>query len=292
MTFLIRIALTGTILLGVCLGQADYNLHILYTANNNGVLLNCHCPKEPWGGLEKRQTLIRTWAQDHPAYLLFDSGDFLSFKGDERKDGRVIKAMELMGYNAVNIGDQEFSNGVAFFRESIQNSQLPLVSSNFKNQDQVLMNHIVIPYQGLEIGVMGVLDPRSYSYYSDNKDPTEDFMLMEPARALERVYQHTEALQQVDVLIVLSNVGLEADRLLAEACPFIDVILGGHSQDLLAQPVYHSGALILQPGKNGQFVGHLSLDVRDGRLKRYRNEFLKVAESLKDAPEIMAVVQE
>ena len=39
--------------------------------------------------------------------------------------------------------------------------------------------------------------------------------------------------KDVDIIIVLSHCGLSTDKILARKCPYIDVIIGGHSHSFL-----------------------------------------------------------
>ena len=197
--------------------------------------------------------------------------------------------MELMGYDAVNLGDQEFSNGKEFLAEHVLKADLPLISTNLDVGIPGSIDAVrVIEYQGLSIGIAGVLHLEYIRYYSD----TEDVGGVSPSLAVQSLYAENDAFQGADIQVLLSNLGLDADKKISGELPFIDVIIGGHSQHLLAQPIYHDGALIVQCGKDGQFVGHLSLEVRDKKVKRYRHEFLKVTENLKDDPEVMAIIEE
>ncbi|MCC7493569.1 MAG: bifunctional metallophosphatase/5'-nucleotidase [Fimbriimonadaceae bacterium] len=73
---------------------------------------------------------------------------------------------------------------------------------------------------------------------------------------------------EVDLLIVLSHLGLPADRALATAVSGIDLIVGGHTHTLLATPqvVSHNDGqtVIAQAGEHGD-VGRLELDQAAGR---------------------------
>jgi 2',3'-cyclic-nucleotide 2'-phosphodiesterase (5'-nucleotidase family) len=53
------------------------------------------------------------------------------------------------------------------------------------------------------------------------------------------------------------------DRRLAQAVPRLEVILGGHSHDTLAQPEYVGDVPIVHAGPYGEFVSQTDL-VRDG----------------------------
>jgi 2',3'-cyclic-nucleotide 2'-phosphodiesterase (5'-nucleotidase family) len=60
---------------------------------------------------------------------------------------------------------------------------------------------------------------------------------------------------RVDLLIALTHIGLSNDKKLAEACPEIDLILGGHSHTVLDAPLMIGKTAICQTGSHGRFFG-------------------------------------
>jgi 2',3'-cyclic-nucleotide 2'-phosphodiesterase (5'-nucleotidase family) len=68
-------------------------------------------------------------------------------------------------------------------------------------------------------------------------------------------------------LIALSHLGLPADRELAARVPRLDLILGGHSHDTLAEPLFVGGVPIVHAGPYGAFASRTDL-VRDGERAR------------------------
>jgi 2',3'-cyclic-nucleotide 2'-phosphodiesterase (5'-nucleotidase family) len=57
-----------------------------------------------------------------------------------------------------------------------------------------------------------------------------------------------------EICVVLSHLGLRADRVLAERVPRIDLILGGHSHDTTPVPERIGGVPIAHAGPYGRFV--------------------------------------
>jgi len=92
----------------------EIEITLLHSNSSNGVLENCRCPEHPLGALEKRLALIKEIRKSRDHILLLDSGDLLSSIGNSIKDSLAVKAIDLMDYDAITIGDQEFSNGVDF----------------------------------------------------------------------------------------------------------------------------------------------------------------------------------
>ncbi len=65
--------------------------------------------------------------------LFLDAGDILSSIGFAEKDKFVVKAYELMPYDAIALGDQEFSNGMRFFENEIKNKLgKKIISANLR----------------------------------------------------------------------------------------------------------------------------------------------------------------
>ncbi|WP_052476008.1 bifunctional metallophosphatase/5'-nucleotidase [Cohnella kolymensis] len=80
---------------------------------------------------------------------------------------------------------------------------------------------------------------------------------------MEKIRKH------VDVLVVLSHLGIRYDEKLAETVEGIDIILGAHTHHLLETPLTRGGTTIAAAGKFGRHIGHLELQYsqRDGELK-------------------------
>ena len=61
--------------------------------------------------------------------------------------------------------------------------------------------------------------------------------------------------REVDCLIALTHIGLAQDRKLAQECPLFDLILGGHSHDVLETPEQIGNTYICQTGSHGRYAG-------------------------------------
>ena len=70
------------------------------------------------------------------------------------------------------------------------------------------------------------------------------------------------------IIIVLSHLGLDADKDLAQKIPGIHVIVGGHSHTALENPVVVGNTIIVQAGAYGLYLGVLKLkiDPETGRI--------------------------
>jgi 2',3'-cyclic-nucleotide 2'-phosphodiesterase (5'-nucleotidase family) len=69
---------------------------------------------------------------------------------------------------------------------------------------------------------------------------------------------------EVDVVVVVSHLGIDKDKLLAQSVPGIDVIVGGHTHTRLQSPEIVGGTLIVQAWEHGKALGVLDLTVESG----------------------------
>jgi len=99
--------------------------------------------------------------------------------------------------------------------------------------------------------------------------------------------------EKPDAVIVLSHNGMDVDIKMASRVTGIDVILGGHTHDGVAEPllIENSGGktLVTNAGSNGKFLAVLDLDIGKGRVKGYHYRLLPVFSDLLPAdPEMQA----
>lgn len=77
-------------------------------------------------------------------------------------------------------------------------------------------------------------------------------------RARELVAEHRES---VDILVMLSHLGLGLDRQIAQEVDGIDIILGGHSHSIVVPEEIVNDTIIVQAGASAQWIAHLDLDI-------------------------------
>ena len=289
-------SLKKLLLLGLFVGvlsaqESRMTLHILYTQNNNGEIDNCHCPSNPLGGFEKRSTFFHDWVKKYPNTLIFDTGDFLSFEGEPEADLDVIELMTHMNYSAVNLGDQELSNGVSFMESYLIPSNLLLVSSNMKidcAEATAVNRYLTFTTEGLNVVVTGLAGSVAVNYFTES-DINDRVWCIDPLKSLTHLFQEEPGVKDADLHILLSNLGLDQDLELAGELLFLDVILGGHSQHLLGEALQKGGALIVQSGKDGHYVGHLELNISGGKIIASKHELIPMGAQIRDDEKVMEI---
>lgn len=245
---------------------------ILYTNNNNGNINYCDCGDEPKGGLARRKTLFDRVRTKEKHVLAVDAGDVLNAFGFNRnQDSVALILYKKMAYDAVNIGEQEFANGFEFYYKNVRTSGLPLVSSSLFYRDSLLTRpYILKTVNGVRFGITGYTPAESFRYL-----PNKHLLPITLPDAKERLTKTIGELRSLsDIVIVLSQAGYEEDIRLAKTTPGINVIIGGHTQMEIDENFREGTTIIAQAGGNGEWVGQLTINVKNGLIQSFDNKLI------------------
>ncbi len=255
-------------------------VRVLFTNNSNGKLEDCNCPNDPFGGLAERTGLIRSYRDKNGDILLLDSGGYFGLSRVEHFGPLVLKLMEEMGYDACGISDQELYYGLEkylvffdWFSDNIINASIHKV-----NGDSVFALYRIFVVNGVRIGITGIVSSEgTFKFFPEER---KDFTVEDPNVTLGRILPVLK--KSSDYIIVISQMGVNMDKQVAEMWPDIDLIIGGHSQTLLKEAVNVSGCHIVQAGRNGGRVGEIILTFdKSKKVKNFSYNLLEVDDKYK-----------
>ena len=201
--------------------------------------------------------------------LKFCSGDM--FLGNNPTEIAVVNEfLNIAGVLADAIGNHECDSKIDKFADIVKNRKYRLIGANMnpKNgnkMNSILSNSFIAEVHGNKYGVIGLvpLDMRAHVRYQSDID---EFNISDLKKSVETVKEEIARIKEygVNKVIVLSHMGLENDKYLAQNVSDIDIILGGHSHDLLkdvkeGENLFYSPknepVLIMQVGRDGEFIG-------------------------------------
>ncbi|HHX63859.1 MAG TPA: hypothetical protein GX702_03100 [Chloroflexi bacterium] len=211
----------------------------------------------PKGGLARRATAIKSErATNDDLVLVLDAGNALhgawvAFSSQGRV---IIDGMNAMGYDAMVIGAADLALGIDALYEREAEAAFPLLSANIMPAGggaSLFEPYRIIERDGLRVGVIGISEPEA----ADVAEVKSDISVEDPVAVSARYVDQLR--DEVDLLVVLSRLGMERDMALAEAVGGIDIIIGGNTRQLMRQPERVGNTLIVQQGARGEWLGRL-----------------------------------
>ena len=240
-------------------------------------------PEHPVSGAEYLAKMVELERAANPdGTILLSAGDM--FQGTPISNlfhGKpVIEIMNYMHYDAMALGNHEFDWGQDVLHSIITSASFPVVSANvFERGGGTIPGvkpYVLLKRKDVQIAVIGITTPETY--YSSKPEDVTGLTFVSPEKVLPAIISRVRA-EGASIVIVLSHMGLDADRLLAREVGGIDVIVGGHSHTAIKDPVIESGTVIVQAGSNGIYLGvlHIGFDSEGKKILSFtRKDELKL----------------
>ncbi len=222
------------------------------------------------GGVARKAGFVDQFRKQHPDMLLFDCGDisqgtpyYNMYQGEVE-----IKAMNLMKYDAMTIGNHEFDFGLDNMARLFKMANFPVICSNYDFEGTVLEGlvkpYVVIKRNGLKIGLCA-LCPELEGLVQQSK--CEGIVYHKPAAVANRMVMILREQEKCDVVICLSHLGIVPnpgvnevyDNVVVPQTHGIDLVLGGHTHTFLEKPERVKDAdgkevPIMHIGNNGVYL--------------------------------------
>ncbi|MDG1718412.1 MAG: metallophosphatase [Flavobacteriales bacterium] len=211
------------------------HIHPFESGRNKGV-----------GGMAQRATIIKQIRDEGNQVLLLDAGDifqgtpYFNTYGGELE----LKLMSEMGYDASTIGNHDFDNGLDGLVNQLPHAKFPFIVSNYDfsntNMHDKYLKYKVFNKGGIKVGVFGIgieldgLVPKNL--YGNT-------LYQNPIKKANYYSNYLKVSLGCDLVICLSHLGFKyntkkmSDKVLAYQTNNIDLIIGGHTNTFLNEPV-------------------------------------------------------
>lgn len=272
--------LASAVLLSGCGSNDTGNgkLVILHTNDTHSQILPCN---DGLGGVMRRKAVIDSVRAAEKNVLLVDAGDavqgtlyFYLYGGKVEEE-----IMNILGVDVQILGNHEFDNGIDSLAAMLAGSRAEKITSNYDLSATPLKDmfspYTVKEYEGKKIGIIGInVDPVGM-VAKGNYDGLEFLPIVASANLTAEKLKKDVG---VDAVIALTHIGynpagLIGDSVLATNSRDIDIIIGGHSHDVI-DPETATGArrsrltnldgdevLVVQTGKSGRNIGKIEINL-------------------------------
>jgi len=217
--------------------------------------------------------------------LKLSSGDIQL--GEPLKANRVmVEAQNIMGIMASAMGNHEYDTP-EHIKDLIPHMGYKMLACNINMQpDNPLYGKVEKSYiqdvNGTKYGIIGATPVDLFSRLKYSK-LFEELKVDDIDKTIQDIQAETDKLkaQGVDRIILLSHVGFGYDQRIAKETDGIDIILGGHSHNLVTDVkqgvnLFNSKSgepvVITQAGRDGRFFGVLNIEWdNNGIIKKVQN---------------------
>lgn len=288
------------------------DVSIFYISDIHGKMTNM----ERIGAVAKRFDAMN--ANNDSVKLKLASGDILL--GSNPMTNKVASNfLDWAGITVNALGNHELDATPEALSESIKDSKYSLLAANVTvKSDSPLAGKIkksvIEEHNGEKFGIIGTA-PSDALERVGTRESLEDIKVDDPDTTIKKVQEEVNNLkaQGINKIILVSHLGKEIDKKLAQQTDGVDIILGGHTHDLYkgikennnllysksGQPV-----VLTQIGKDGEFAGILNASFdEEGHIKKVQNNvtrtgtftrtlpFKTAVESIIGKPEVLATIK-
>ncbi len=204
--------------------------------------------------------------------LLLDAGDLLfkRYPGPvpqnevqmvTERANLILESFNLMGYDAMAIGDDDLTLGKEFLQEMSRKARFPFLSTNVIDEATgrpLFQTHLLKEVAGLRIGIFSLLSPEAFQNPYDPR--RRGLQLRAPTETAQAMIKELQP--KTDLIVLLSHLGYPRDVELAQTVSGIHFIIGGHSAVNLPNPPLIQRSWIFQMASKGLYGGRLQLTLR------------------------------
>jgi 5'-nucleotidase / UDP-sugar diphosphatase len=216
------------------------------------------------GGFAHVAKVIKDIRASNPHVLLFDTGDIFSGSmiANLTKGRAQLKIMNELQYEAMCPGNHDIDYGIEELKKIAGEAKFPMLAANLldaSNKEPYLGKpYIIKEVNGLKLGIYGLsyhLTPETTSRKNiEGVKYVLDFGTIQKDIDFLRKWG-------ADYVMVLSHLGTEIDKKLAAKTHGINVILGGHSHDIIALDTVNN-VILSQSTPHLSGIGYLELVFR------------------------------
>ncbi|WP_305818023.1 bifunctional UDP-sugar hydrolase/5'-nucleotidase UshA [Photobacterium leiognathi] len=279
--------------------DTTYRITILHTNDNHGRFWQNQNGEY---GMAARKTLVDQIRAEVEAQggtsLLLSGGDVNTGvpESDLQDAEPDFKGMNLIGYDAMALGNHEFDNPLEVLRKQEKWANFPMLSANIYDKNtgkRLFQPYQIFEQQGIKIAVIGLTTEDTAKI--GNPEYIGGVEFRDPKAEAKKVIAELEKTEKPDVIIAATHMGhyengqrginapgdVALARYLNEGD--LDMIVGGHSQEPVCMegpnvankdfqpgdkcvPDQQNGTWIVQAHEWGKYVGRADFEFKNGEL--------------------------
>ena len=254
------------------------------------------------GGIARAATLINKLRATEPNVLLLHAGDL--FQGDPMFNTYFgvpeLIMMKQLGFDAMAVGNHEFDLGPGVLNDALTSGfaygSFPVLSANldmsaFPSLLNFIQPSIIKNIGGVQVGIFGMTVP-------DN--PTNipaPVIINSNLAAIAQATVNDLRNNGAQIVICLSHLGINYDKVMISGSNGIDLVIGGHDHLVFNTPQLIPNSLgnnvpVFQAGAHYKYLGEIHLSYVNNHVQILDSQVIPISSSIKPDPAVNASIQQ
>lgn len=245
-----------------------------------------HAQVYPYPSSEKQGALLVSGSANFAGYLdslkalepnviLICAGD--EFTGDPLSSvtyGKAqIEILNLEKPDAFELGNHEFDYGADNLTKDLETATFPVICANLIHKETgkpLVKPYVMLTSGKLRIALIGLMAESVQKWLKEGGE----LQVVDAESTLS--YYMRVLNDSSDIQVLVSHMGIQADKNIAKKIKGLELIIGGHSHTTIFKPIRINKTLICQAGSNGKYVGKLDLFLDSkGKVLSYQNRLVE-----------------
>ncbi|MBE0652093.1 MAG: 5'-nucleotidase C-terminal domain-containing protein [Bacteroidales bacterium] len=264
--------------------------------------------KGTFGGVSRVATLVGMTKMTEPNVLFLHAGDISIGDVFFNRYFQVpeLQILDALGVDAMTLGNHEFDLGPEALLGSIfyvfldPADAFPILTANVDFSDPTiaaLQNYVdaytIKEFGDLKVGIFGLTTPATNLL----SNPSPAFVIEDFVTIAGDMVNHLRTVENCDVVILLSHLGIAYDQYVEEYVPGINVIVGGHDHYKFEEPIALPDPVtgttwIVQARSNYMNIGKMILQVDGTNVTLLDYELIPIDTDIPQEPTVQAIVDD
>ena len=214
----------------------------------------------------KITSFIQDMKKKHGNHMLYvDIGDHVDRSHPLTEATRGLANVDMLNEALCDVATIGNNEGITLEKKDLEklyeSADFDVICANLRHRDthELFFDPYVIKeVNGVKIGFIAATVEFTPFYEALNWEVSGAISWIEKAV--------TEIKDKVDIIVVMSHLGMYDDELIAQEMPEVDLILGGHTHHYFEQGEWQNDTLMGAAGRFGEYVGEITLDIEDNKI--------------------------
>lgn len=243
-------------------------LTILHSNDLHGDFLPENIGGSHVGGISLLSGYVQRARRDGGNIIYAIAGDL--FRGsviDEEYRGiSTVEIINMLAPDIVTVGNHELDYGIAHLLFIEKCASFPIINANLyikSNKRRLFTPYRILERDGMKVLMIGVITPEAMAQTKQDRLLGPFIDISDAAHEIGEICRSLSDVD-IDLTVLLTHIGIEADKKLAAALPSewgVDLIIGGHSHTFMSSPVVENGIVIAHAGTGSNIIGRFDIDI-------------------------------